>query len=77
MMLPILISVSVTPVSYFFCASAGIEAAARMVREIPSVFSKSIAARFIESPPAGLSQARRDGFWRSDFLNVFLIAGAG
>src|SRR5437868_11806844 len=68
MMLPILISVSVTPLSYFFCADAGADAAARMVREIPSVLSKSFA-RFIESPPAGW--ARRDGrqFPRFVFLN--------
>src|ERR1700731_4355306 len=51
MMLPILISVSVTPVSYFFCAAAGIEAAAMInpesPKKSPSVLMKSQAQRFM------------------------------
>src|SRR3954465_2746793 len=47
MMLPILISVSVAPVSYFFCATADTEAAAMISMESPSVM-RSLAQRFIE-----------------------------
>src|SRR5207237_2955773 len=48
MMLPILISVSVAPVSYFFCATADTEAAAMISMESPSVVMRSLAQRFIE-----------------------------
>jgi hypothetical protein len=51
MMLPTLISVSVTPVSYFFCATADTEAAAMISPESPSVvisvLMKSLAQRFM------------------------------
>src|SRR5665213_4258741 len=50
MMLPILISVSVTPVSYFFCAAAGPEAAATSPKnpsKRPSVLTKSQARYFM------------------------------
>src|ERR1700730_1748597 len=55
MMLPSLISVSLTPVSYFFCATAGIETAAMInpespserPSEKPSVLMKSLAQRFM------------------------------
>src|ERR1700737_3617636 len=47
MMLPILISVSVTPVSYFFCATADTEAAAMINPESPSDLMKSLAQRFM------------------------------
>src|SRR3954471_23500576 len=70
MMLPILISVSVTPLSYFFCATAGAEAAARMGAEMASVVAKSFSARFIESPPAGLAQVTCRRFPRFVFFDV-------
>jgi hypothetical protein len=51
MMLPILISVSVTPVSYCFWARAGAKAAAMISPENPSlascVLKYSLSARFI------------------------------
>src|SRR5471032_808993 len=85
MMLPILISVSVTPVSYFFCAAAGTETAAMISPERPSerpsvlkncvlkncVLMKSLARRFIELPP----WARRDGFLSDCFLKCFFCDG--
>src|SRR4051812_38005297 len=80
MMLPIFISVSVTPLSYFFCASAGATAAARRVREIPSVFTKSLSARFIEFPPAGAGSgvtAFGGRFPRSVFDLAATIAAGG
>src|SRR5436190_18756970 len=52
-MLPILISVSVTPVSYFFCAVAGRDAAVVMSPESPSVTAsvliRSVAQRFMRA----------------------------
>src|SRR3977135_3856632 len=52
MMLPILISVSVTPGSYFFCASADTEAVAMISPENPSdrpsVLMKSLSARIMK-----------------------------
>src|ERR1043166_6194989 len=71
MMLPILISVSVTPLSYFFCADAGAAAAARMVAATANVFTKSSSARFIESPPAGLGSRGR--LFAADFLEVVCL----
>src|SRR5436190_17855143 len=53
MMLPILISVSVTPVSYFFCAVAGRDAAVMMSPESPSVTAsvliRPLAQRFMRA----------------------------
>src|SRR5436190_8837406 len=52
-MLPILISVSVTPVSYFFCAVAGRDAAVMTSPESPSVTAsvliRSLAQRFMRA----------------------------
>src|SRR5882757_5370333 len=47
MMLPILIAVSVTPVSFFYCAAADTEAAAMINPASPSVLMKSLALRFM------------------------------
>src|SRR5260370_18866628 len=46
-MLPILISLSVSPVWYFFCATADTEAAAMTNPESPSDLMKSLAQRFM------------------------------
>src|SRR3978361_1231302 len=69
MMLPILISVSVTPVSYFFCAVAGAEAAAMINQQSASVLNcvlkngvlkNCLARRFMSFPPRAAGQ--RDSF---------------
>jgi hypothetical protein len=79
MILPILIWVSVTPVSYFFCAAAGIEAAAMISPERPSVLIsvvkkcvKFFAQRFMKS----LLRTRRDGFLSDSFLFWLFLIGA-
>src|SRR3954447_4652659 len=50
MMLPILISVSVAPVSYFFCASAPLADAARTTRAAERVASRSWNAGIVDLP---------------------------
>jgi len=56
MMLPILIALSVTPVSFFYCAAADTEAAAMInpasPSESPSVLMKSLARRFMSCLPS-------------------------
>src|SRR4051812_11962494 len=83
MMLPILISVSVTPVSYFFCATAGALTAAMISPaspstrpgERPSVLMKSLAQRFMNFlPSAELLRLLSDGFLRR-FWMASTIAG--
>ena len=74
MMLPILISLSVTPGSYFFCAIAGTEAVAMITpespSESPSVLMKSPVQCFM-SPPRLLS----DSSLEFSFLTAWTIAG--
>src|SRR5262249_12666396 len=65
MMLPILISLSLAPVSYFFCASAGLAATHRATDAI----SARIAFRMTSSLP--WSAFRLDGIgMRSGFLHL-------
>src|SRR6266849_9530085 len=75
MMLPILIAVSVTPVSYFFCAAADTEAAAMInpasPSESPSVLMKSLAQRFMNFLLG--CGARCDGFCRTVSSSVFVM----
>jgi hypothetical protein len=50
MMLPILISVSVAPVSYFFCASAPLEDAASTTKAAERVASRVWKAGIVDLP---------------------------
>src|ERR1043166_4307870 len=50
MMLPILISVSVAPVSYFFCASAPLQDAASTTRAAERAAGRSLNAGMLGSP---------------------------
>src|ERR1043165_4596683 len=50
MMLPILISVSVAPVSYFFCASAPLQDAASKTRAAERAAGRSLNAGMLGSP---------------------------
>src|SRR6266403_879897 len=53
MILPILISVSVAPVSYFFCASAPLADAARTTRAAERVASRRWIAGIVDLPGSG------------------------
>ncbi len=82
MMLPILISVSVAPVSYFFCATADAVAAAMISPERTSVLARtlmkfvvkrSLSARFMSFLlPV---RVKRDGFLSDSFLSAFFWSG--
>src|SRR4051794_37533208 len=50
MMLPILISVSVAPVSYFFCASALPEVAAKAITAVDNAALRSCCTKNMTSP---------------------------
>src|ERR1700738_4657383 len=90
MMLPILISVSVTPVSYFFCATAGAVAAAMISPENPSesprespserrrVLEKCVVMKSLSARFMSFPprvRARRDGFLSDSFLTVLFWDG--
>src|SRR5262245_45577000 len=78
MMLPILISVSVTPASYFFCASEGAVARLRRTAESASfrtrcgrvkrVRTNGFAQRFMKFPLWA-----RLNFYVGSFLSAFLL----